>query len=373
MNNELSSLLEEVLSRYEKGESAESLAAEFGSKLAGVDEETFVAAENQLLQSGRSVDSLRQLCDIHGAIYLSGKKKKEDAEATSATLQTPSQVTLEENQAIQAAVSALREAANKKQTTGVLRSFQTLKAVLRHYEEKEILYFPYVIRHGFRAVSQVMWAKDDEIRSLFRTVTSELNGEQISLPSRSLKELLAQVEAMGLKENGMLLPLLDKNLTAEEWKVIAEEMVESPHPLLTTPLSRASLGLGEKANRYGYENGRVMLPSGSFTIEELSQILNRLDVELTFIDKEGKFRYFNRPQTVGFLRSVPELDEAVEDCHPLKALPAVKGVLSQLASGGKAEVDFSLVKAGKRIENRYLALRDETGNYLGCLEITKVL
>jgi len=46
MKNDLSKTLEEVLSRYENGESAESLAAEYGDQLEGIDETAFVQAES---------------------------------------------------------------------------------------------------------------------------------------------------------------------------------------------------------------------------------------------------------------------------------------------------------------------------------------
>jgi DUF438 domain-containing protein len=96
-------------------------------------------------------------------------------------------------------------------------------------------------------------------------------------------------------------------------------------------------------------------------------------VELTFIDKDGKFRYFNQGEKTTFIRTKAELNEDVEDCHPLRALPAVREILAKLSSGEKKVVDFALKKKGKSILNRYVGLHDENGHYLGCLEITREL
>jgi len=170
-----------------------------------------------------------------------------------------------------------------------------------------------------------MWAKDDEIRTLYRPFLLLKDESSISSMAKEVKTLLDQLEAMALKENGILLPLLRKNLSQEEFDSIAYEMVERSHPLLGRTLNVEDFGLKRKEEHDEYKDGKVYLPSGSFSFEELASILNALDEELTFIDKDGKFRYFNKPKDIVFARSVAELNEDVEDCHPAKALPAVRG------------------------------------------------
>lgn len=370
MKNELSKLLEEVLSRYEAGESAESLAVEYGDRLENINERDFVEAESSLVREGRCVDSLRQLCDIHGAIYLA-KKKKEELQQTRK--ETPITVFQKENQAIQGLVQDLRDALEASFADKILAKVPSFQGVFDHYEDKEIFFFPYLIRHDFRAVTQVMWAKDDEIRGLFHQVVSFAQGEEILKQKEMTKHFLDEIESMTLKENQILLPLLAKNLKPEELLSISEEMAEREHPLLQKRLTREDFGLAKKQENYAFTEGKLVLPTGTLRLEELAKILNALDEELTFIDKDGKFRYFNKPKLAAFARSKAELDEDVEDCHPLKALPAVKGVLAQLSSGAKDNVDFTLSKRGKNIMNHYAALHDQQGGYLGCLEITKIV
>jgi DUF438 domain-containing protein len=371
MKNELSALLETILTRYESGVSADDLAKEYGKELAGVDESDFVAAENELVAEGRSVDSLRELCDVHGAVYLAEKRKQAEA---SLLAETPLSVFRKENDALLLLIDTLKASLAASDWTNSFANLASLKPISLHYEEKENLFFPYLVRHSFRAVSKVMWAKDDEIRALLRTALAISNAEEAQSHEKEIRHLLRESEAMVDKENEILLPLLKKNLSIEEFQAIAEEMVELAHPLLSAPLTRASFGLSEKkAALLGADNGKLVLPTGTLSAEEANAIFNGLGEELTFINKDGKFMYFNHPSEIAFPRSKAQLGEDVKDCHPAKAIPAVMGVLSKLSSGQEKSIDFTLSKSGKKIVNRYLALHDEEGNYLGCLEITKIL
>jgi DUF438 domain-containing protein len=370
MVDNLSALLETILTRYENGASAEQLAQEYGEELSNIDESDFVAAENELVNQGRSVDSLRELCDVHGAVYLSQKRKQEESLSPH---ETPISLFQEENKALLVIVDGLKENLKSENWDDISANLASLKPITLHYEEKENLFFPYLVRHSFRAVSKVMWAKDDEIRGLLRSGLLISSPAEAQTKKKELAHLFKEVEAMADKENNILLPLLKKNLSAEEFQAIAEEMLEGTHPLLAKSYSQADFGLPEKKENLAIEEGVLSLPTGKLSSLEANAILNSLNEELTFINKDGKFMYFNHPSEIAFARSKAQLGEDVKDCHPQKAIPAVMGVLSKLAKGEEKSIDFALSKNGKKILNRYVGLHDEEGHYLGCLEITKIL
>jgi DUF438 domain-containing protein len=371
MNDNLSTLLETILNRYESGVSADELAKEYGNELANVDESDFVAAENELVNQGRSVDSLRELCDVHGAVYLAQKRKQEEA---SVAIETPLSLFRKENDALWVIIDALKAALAAQDWAKIAANLPSLRPLTLHYEEKENLFFPYLVRHGFRAVSKVMWAKDDEVRLLLKGSLALVAPQEVETKAKDVAHLLRESEAMVDKENEILIPLLKKNLSASEFQAIAEEMLEENHPLLSQRFTRSDFGLSEtKEDAYSAENGALSLPTGQLSAAEANAILNSLSEELTFINPEGKFMYFNRPSEIAFTRSKAQLGEDVKDCHPAKAIPAVMGVLNKLSSGEEKSIDFALSKNGKKIVNTYLGLHDSNGRYLGCLEITKIL
>ncbi len=49
--------------------------------------------------------------------------------------------------------------------------------------------------------------------------------------------------------------------------------------------------------------GRINLPSGPFSIEELTYLLNTLLIDITFVDKNDEVRYFSEGKERIFLRT----------------------------------------------------------------------
>lgn len=111
--------------------------------------------------------------------------------------------------------------------------------------------------------------------------------------------------------------------------------------------------------------------SGKIYEEVLYPLLDTLPVELTFVDENDAVRYFNKNGDRVFPRPPSVIGKKVQDCHPKKSLHKVNQILEEFKTGDRNSAKFWIDLNGKKIYIRYFAIRDEEGNYLGCLEATQ--
>ena len=118
---------------------------------------------------------------------------------------------------------------------------------------------------------------------------------------------------------------------------------------------------------------RIQLPSGGFTTEELLIILNTLPVDMTFVDKNDKVKYFSQGSERIFLRNRAILNRDVRHCHPPASTHIVDKIIDDFKSGKQNRAPFWINMGGKFIHIEYFALRNEKGEYLGTLEVSQNL
>jgi PAS domain S-box-containing protein len=115
----------------------------------------------------------------------------------------------------------------------------------------------------------------------------------------------------------------------------------------------------------------IHLGTGELSVEQLELVFGTLPVELTFVDEHDIVRFYNRPGDTVFGRSPDILGRSVLDCHPEKSRPEVRRVLESLKSGDLDAAEFVKQVQGRVMHIRYIAARDGTGTYLGCLEVAQ--
>jgi len=104
---------------------------------------------------------------------------------------------------------------------------------------------------------------------------------------------------------------------------------------------------------------------------QIKAILNTLPVDVTFIDSEDTVRYFNQSKDRIFVRTNAVLGRKVQKCHPQKSIHIVNRILDEFKSGKSDMAEFWINMGGRLVYIRYFAVRDETGKYLGTLEVTQ--
>jgi DUF438 domain-containing protein len=68
------------------------------------------------------------------------------------------------------------------------------------------------------------------------------------------------------------------------------------------------------------------------------------------------------------MQEAKTLGRDVRSCHKPESLPRTEQMLDDLRSGRKDEDEFWIDGLGVKLLNRFLAVRDDSGKYLGCIE-----
>ena len=108
-----------------------------------------------------------------------------------------------------------------------------------------------------------------------------------------------------------------------------------------------------------------------FSAETLETIFDALPLDVTFVDETDTVRYYSKGDARIFRRTPAVIDLKVQDCHPKDSLDKVNQVVSDLKSGRRDVTEFWIDLKGRKIYIRYFAMRDETGKYMGTLEVTQ--
>jgi len=119
------------------------------------------------------------------------------------------------------------------------------------------------------------------------------------------------------------------------------------------------------------QDDEISLPTGRFILKELMAVLNTLPVDITFVDKDDRVRYFSEGKERIFTRTKSVLGRRVQDCHPPQSVDVVEKIVNSFREGKRDSVDFWINLKGREIYIRYFAVRDKQSSYLGTLEVTQ--
>ncbi len=376
--------MKEIIRSLHQGTPVEEVREKFRTLVAYTDPHEIAAMEEQLLAEGIPVGELCQMCDLHSQVV----RETIAPQQLDFPPGHPVDTFRRENQAILNLVDEIgkqlqlwaktvdSEEAHKI-CLRILEGINRLQDIDKHYKRKEYCLFPYLERHGITGPSQVMWAKDDQIRQKLNRFSESLRSSCPHVDSRQRAELmrsgqdmLAEVVEMVQKEEDILLPLAARTLSEEEWQAIWAQSPQYGWCLIapeTTyrPAPAAQLRRGES------EAGAIEFPTGQLTKEQLVAILRTLPIDITFVDENDRVAYFSDGPERIFDRNIAILRRKVQHCHPPKSVHVVEQILEDFRSGRQNVAEFWINFQGKFVHIRYFAVRDEAGRYLGTLEVTQ--
>ncbi len=104
--------------------------------------------------------------------------------------------------------------------------------------------------------------------------------------------------------------------------------------------------------------------------EQIEDMFNKLPFQMVFIDENDRIQYWNDSKARLTEPSGDILGQDVRGCHQEKSLPMLERMLSDFKSGKKDEDEFWVIveDMGLRALNRFFAIRDKSGRYLGTME-----
>jgi hypothetical protein len=361
--------------------------AQVKARLAEIVQETdageIAAMEQQLMADGLGVDEIKSMCDLHAQV--TRDLLREPPHAAPLPDGHPIPTFRAENRALERVIAGVR--ADVSAMTGDAATLERLQAGLhelmdvdKHYRRKEQLLFPLLERHGVTAPSQVMWAKDDEVREALKVAVGAVraaragSGPGEAALATAVEAAIEAVEGMIYKEEKILLPMAADLLTEEEW---GELWLASPGtgwclvepgrdyrpPVPAAPAATAAVPGG----------AAVAFPTGTLTIDQLLGIFSTLPVDLTFVDADDRVAFFSSGRDRVFERPLTVLGRQVHHCHPPRSVHIVERILADFRAGRQEVAEFWLELSGKFVHIRYFPVRDPLGAYLGTLEVTQDL
>ena len=103
-------------------------------------------------------------------------------------------------------------------------------------------------------------------------------------------------------------------------------------------------------------------------LEQISAILDALPFDIMFVDENDLVQYGNKLGTRLFRFQKDIAGKDIRSCHPKRALPKVEKILADFKSNKADEAAFWSPGLAPKILNRFIALRDSSGKYMGILE-----
>jgi hypothetical protein len=379
--------LKELILKLHAGESQDSVQEELVQTLGTIPYGEVVEVEQELLQEGLPQEEVLKLCDVHSAVLegkvdLSASKSIPEGHPVDVLIQENKALTtvLAEARAQLAALDRVDDGELQAASLELIALFNQLIDVEKHYLRKEYLLFPYLEKTGVTGPPKVMWGKHDEIRDLLKGSL-----EVLKTPGITKEELLASAEIilqpavkgvadMIVKEEEILFPMLMDALADADWHEIQKQSLEFGYCLYDPPREWSPPGMKATGpDAIQQQQGRIQLPTGSFSVQDLLAILNTLPVDITFVDSEDKVKYFSQSSDRIFQRNRAILNRDVRHCHPPASAHIVDKILEDFRSGRQDRAPFWINMRGRMIHIEYFALRSDDSEYLGTLEVSQDL
>lgn len=298
------------------------------------------------------------------------------------TLLEEHRIVLEFAEKLVKSAQSLREYNNLEEASETISQIKGIvdhiKASQKHYLREENVLFPYLEKHGITSPPAQMWVEHDQIRAAERNLFDSMQNwhemdytlfvSQLEQNAISLSQLLA---AHYHKENTILFPMAIKVFAMHEWQEVLNQFSEIGYCCFTPEISQAAAEQRSEKTSIEFETHLVDTGSGRLSRDELVAMLNTLPVEITFVDKNNVFRYFNKVKDPIFVRTVASTGTKVQNCHPRKSVHMVNKIIEDFRSGDKDSVSFWIHLKDKYVYIRYFAVRNNEGEYLGCMEVTQ--
>jgi DUF438 domain-containing protein len=169
------------------------------------------------------------------------------------------------------------------------------------------------------------------------------------------------------KEELILLPVADKMLSIEEKNEMYNECLEYGFAFINNPLKP----INEKIKEVKLSEGIFTSRTGLLSLKEVDLVFSHLPLDITFVDKNDKVKYFNDRKERHFPRNPSIIGRLVKHCHPPKSVHVVEEIVNAFKANEKSIAEFWIEFNHAYLYITYYAVRDKEGNYEGTLEVSQ--
>lgn len=403
--------VKDILKRLHGKGDPEQLKKELSKILSTITPWEIGFIEQMLVADGVKPLEIAFLCNTHVDLFkdkiIEDKKLLEIPSGHPLnTLLRESQILLNDGEKLTMYTNMIKHG-NKADLANILVELHKLLTkmfgVRKHFTRLQMLVFPYLERKGLTAIPRVLWTRQDQLIGLLKASLKILNGigDKYSLSDLvgKLDELAREAVNMVFRETRILYPTLRILLSEGEWAAIRLEEDSIGYygilpgnewkPQVKPILPYMIRGLDDKEIveklplevRKMVENvrddyklireGDLELNEGYLSVEEVDAILRTLPIDISFVDKYDRLRYYSASENRIFTRTKTTLGRPVTLCHPPKSIHVVEKIIEEFKAGRRDKAEFWINMAGRLIYITYYPVRNKYGEYLGTLEVVQ--
>lgn len=369
-------VLKDIIKRIHKGENPEEVKRDFKDLLKTVTADEIAKIEEELIKEGMDRNEIMKLCEVHLLVFKKGLEKKE-----TQTLANPINILMKEHELFLEKVNDLIKILNDVNDeksfyeNNINNLINDIKDSESHYLREENALFPMLEKYGVIEPPKIMWIEHDKIREIknnlyskYENLKSTFNLNLLSEFKNLASDLLNFLSSHFFKENNILFPTANKLFKQEVFIKIKKDFDDIGYPKFLPEEYKLKIEVKEEEKKIIMDE--VQLPTGSFTLNELEAIFNTLPVDITFVDKNDKVKYFSLTKDRIFVRTKAVIGRSVQNCHPQKSIHIVNKIVEEFKNGKRDSAEFWINLNGRLVYIRYFAVRKD-GEYLGTIEVTQ--
>lgn len=379
-------MLKEIVKQLHDGVPPQEVKEKFKQILKDTSSEDVAKIEQELVKEGMPREELQRLCDVHLAVFGEQLEKQELQTPPGhpiSTLMEEHKILTQRAERLGILAKMIEEACDVVYVGDVLTEVQGIVKDFvdaeKHYLREENVLFPMLEKHGITEPPAIMWMEHNQIRDIKKRLRSLVeNWNAISFYDfktqlgEVAKPLCSILPSHFFKENNILFPAASQVVTSEEWEEARKEFDEIGYCCFTPSHVTVALQT-EKRKTQTPPEGLLQFETGSLSKEEAEAILDTLPIDISFIDKDDRVKYFNKAEKRIFVRTKAVIGRTVQMCHPQESVHIVNRIIEAFRKGEKDSAEFWITLDNRLVHIRYFAVRDKDGKYLGTMEVTQDL
>jgi DUF438 domain-containing protein len=375
-------VLKDIIRELHEGGDLERQKKRFADLIKDISPTEISEMEQRLIEEGMPEEEVKRLCDVHVQVF---KESLEGQPLPSATPGHPLHTLTEENRALEKILAEFRVLLDmvrpgdggvslEKVQDEIKSALEELAQVEKHYLKKENQLFPLLESKGVSGPSKVMWAIHDDIRMMIREFRGYLVDEKAAELVKMGRRLAEVMADMIYKEEKILFPMSFETLDERDWARVRKGEEEIGYAWITPGAEwKPAVAVEDLPPVPAYHRpaADIELDTGALTPGQINLLLKNLPVDITFVDETDTVRYFSAGAERIFPRSPGIIGRKVQNCHPPASVHVVNNILEAFRKGERQVAEFWIQSRGQFIHIRYFAVRDDSGRYMGCLEVSQ--
>jgi len=245
-----------------------------------------------------------------------------------------------------------------------------------HNQKEEKVYFPLLLRKGLPPqgpIGVMLQEHEMERNYIDKLIEFTTIREETGKMPEGFNSMLAEYSELTKnhiwKENDILYPMGKRLITSSDEQMLVNEFLN---------IEKGSVGEGGYSrfstliNTLEKQSGAMINLLLGLPIEVVTNMLDVLPIELSFVDADDRVRYFNKlNEKKIFPRTLSVIGRTVQQCHPQKSVHLVNQIISEMKAGTREQASFWINFGESFLHIAYFAVRGENKDYQGVIEMVQ--